>query len=59
MLVSDLSGFVLGEAERIWLPFVVWLLPATASLPARSHRFWLALSALLAIAVEVTVRTPW
>jgi hypothetical protein len=59
MLVSDLSGFVLGETERIWLPFVVWLLPATASLPARSHRFWLALSALLAIAVEVTVRTPW
>jgi hypothetical protein len=59
VLVSDLSGLVLGEAERIWLPFVVWLLPATASLPARSHRFWLALSALLALAVEVTVRTPW
>ncbi|MBJ7453692.1 MAG: hypothetical protein JHC71_16650, partial [Blastococcus sp.] len=59
MLISDLSGFVLGETERIWLPFVVWLLPATASLPARSHRFWLTLSALLAITVEVTVRTPW
>ncbi|RBY76190.1 hypothetical protein DQ239_14425 [Blastococcus sp. TF02-09] len=59
ILVSDLSGFVLGETERIWLPFVVWLLPATASLPARSHRFWLTLSALLAVAVEVTVRTPW
>ncbi|WP_051516105.1 hypothetical protein [Candidatus Blastococcus massiliensis] len=59
MLVSNFSGLVLGEAERIWLPFVVWLLPATASLPARSHRFWLTLSALLAIAVEVTVRTPW
>ncbi len=59
LAVSDASGLVLGEAERIWLPFVVWLLPATASLPARSHRFWLTLSALLAIAVEVTVRTPW
>ncbi len=59
MLVSDLSGLVLGEAERIWLPFVVWLLPATASLPVRSHRFWLALSALLALAVEVTVDSPW
>ncbi len=59
VLVSDLSGLVLGETERIWLPFVVWLLPATASLPARSHRFWLTLSALLAVAVEVTVRTPW
>ncbi len=59
MLVSNFSGLVLGEAERIWLPFVVWLLPATASLPARSHRFWLGLAALLAVAVEVTVRTPW
>lgn len=57
--VSNLSGLVLGETERIWLPFVVWLLPATAWLPPRSHRFWLALSALLAIVVEVTVRTPW
>ena len=47
MVVSDLSGLVLGETERIWLPFVVWLLPATASLPPRSQRFWLALSALL------------
>ena len=59
MAVSDLSGLVLGETERIWLPFVIWLLPATASLPPRSHRFWLALSALLAIGVEVVVRSPW
>ena len=59
MAVSDLSGLVLGETERIWLPFLVWLLPATAWLPGRSHRFWLALSAALAIAVEATVRTPW
>jgi hypothetical protein len=59
MAVSDVSGLVLGETERIWLPFLVWLLPATASLPPRSQRFWLAFSALLAIAVEVVVRTPW
>jgi len=59
MAVSDASGLVLGETERIWLPFLVWLLPATASLPPRSHRFWLALSALLAVTVEVLVRSPW
>ena len=59
MAVSDLSGLVLGETERIWLPFVIWLLPATASLPPRSQRFWLALSALLAIGVEMVVRSPW
>ncbi len=59
MVVSDASGLVLGETERIWLPFLVWLLPATASLPPRSQRFWLALSALLAVTVEVVVRSPW
>jgi hypothetical protein len=59
MAASDVSGLVLGETERIWLPFVIWLLPATATLPPRSQRFWLALSALLAITVEVVVRTPW
>jgi hypothetical protein len=59
MAVSDASGLVLGETERIWLPFVVWLLPATATIPPRSQRFWLAASALLAIGVEVVVRSPW
>ena len=59
MVISDASGLVLGETERIWLPFLVWLLPATASLPPRSQRFWLALSALLAVTVEVVVRSPW
>jgi hypothetical protein len=59
MAVSDASGLVLGETERIWLPFVVWMLPATATVPPRSQRFWLAASALLAIAVEVVVRSPW
>ncbi|SFF13468.1 hypothetical protein [Blastococcus tunisiensis] len=59
MAVSDLSGLVLGETERIWLPFLVWLLPATATLPPASQRFWLSLSAALAIVVEVVVRTPW
>ena len=59
MAVSDASGLVLGETERIWLPFLVWLLPATATLPPRTQRFWLACSALVAIAVEVVVRSPW
>lgn len=59
MALSDVSGLVLGETERIWLPFVVFLFPATATIPLGSRRLWLALSAVLAIVVEVTVRTPW
>ena len=59
MAVSDLTGLVLGETERIWLPFVVWLLPATAFLPPPTRRFWLSVSALLAIGVEVAVGSPW
>jgi hypothetical protein len=59
MLVSDLTGLVRGEAERIWLPFTVWLLAATAFLPERSRRGWLAASAALAVLIEVFVRTEW
>jgi hypothetical protein len=59
MAVSDATGLVRGETERIWLPFVVWLLPATAFLPPLSRRWWLAASASTAVLVEVFVRTEW
>ena len=59
MVVSDLSGLVRGETERIWLPFYVWVLAATAFLPPRQRRAWLLLSAVLAIGIEVVVRTEW
>jgi hypothetical protein len=59
ILVSDATGLVRGETERIWLPFFVWLLTATAFLPERQRRGWLAASAVLAVVVEVTVRTEW
>lgn len=57
--VSDLTGLVRGETERIWLPFYVWVLVATASLPDRGRRAWLASSVVLAIAIEVVVRSDW
>ncbi|MDP9461533.1 MAG: hypothetical protein M3Q22_15215, partial [Actinomycetota bacterium] len=50
--VSELTGLVRGETERIWLPFVVWLLPATAALPVSQRRAWLAASAVLAVAIS-------
>jgi hypothetical protein len=59
ILISDLSGLVRGETERIWLPFYVWVLSATAFLPRRQRRWWLLLSATLAIGIEVVVRTEW
>ena len=57
--VSDLTGLVRGETERIWLPFYVWVLVATAFLPDRGRRGWLASSAVLAIVTEVVVRSEW
>ncbi|MEV4619004.1 hypothetical protein AB0J74_09910, partial [Asanoa sp. NPDC049573] len=50
--LGDLSGLSKAEVERIWLPFLVWLLPAVALLPARNHRWWLAGQALTAMAVN-------
>ncbi|MET7804777.1 hypothetical protein [Micromonospora chersina] len=49
---ADLSGMSKAEVERIWLPFVVWLLVAVARLPAPTHRWWLAAQALTALAVN-------
>jgi hypothetical protein len=59
IVVSDLTGLVRGETERIWLPFYVWVLAATAFVPRWQRRWWLLLSAVLAIGIEVVVRTEW
>ncbi|MGY1835326.1 hypothetical protein ACI79P_09465 [Blastococcus sp. SYSU DS0510] len=59
MLVSDLTGLVRGETERIWLPFTVWLPLAAAFLPPRQARVWLVLSAVTALVAEVALRTEW
>ncbi|MGW5672640.1 hypothetical protein ACWEVO_32705, partial [Micromonospora sp. NPDC003776] len=52
VLTADLSGMSKAEVERIWLPFVVWLLVAAAHLPAPARRWWLAGQALTALAVN-------
>lgn len=59
MVIADLSALSKAEVERIWLPFSVWLLVATALLPQRSHRFWLAGQALAALLVNHLVWTYW
>jgi methylthioxylose transferase len=59
--VADLSGMSKGEVERIWLPFMPWLLIAGSCLwrPPGSVRTWLTAQAGCAIAIEALVRTPW
>lgn len=57
VLAALLSGLSRGETERIWLPFVPWVLVGTAALGA--SRRWLALQLLVGLTVQATVRSPW
>ncbi|GGG01024.1 membrane protein [Rhodococcoides trifolii] len=56
---ADLSTLSKAETERIWLPFYVWMLAATALLPPRTHRFWLAVQAIAALAINHLLLTNW
>ena len=56
---ADLSGLSKAEVERIWLPYAIWLLVATAWLPARHRRAWLIAQALTALAVNHLILTDW
>lgn len=59
VLAADLSGMSKGETERIWLPFTLWLLPATALLPRSGRRWWLAAQAATALTVNHLLITGW
>jgi hypothetical protein len=56
---ADLSMLSKAEVERIWLPFTVWLVAATALLPPRSHRWWLALNVIGALVLNHLILTNW
>lgn len=57
LLVADLSGMSKAETERIWLPFVLWMLPAAAFLPR--PRAWLIAQATLALLLNHLLLTGW
>jgi hypothetical protein len=57
ILLADLSGMSKAEVERIWLPFVVWLVVPCALLPRA--RWWLAGQVVLALAVNHVLLTVW
>ena len=46
-----------AEVERIWLPFVPWLLVATARLP--QPRQWLGLQLVAGVVLDVVLRAKW
>jgi methylthioxylose transferase len=55
-LASTLSK---GEVERIYLPFLIWLLPVGALLPTSRHRVWLAATVAMTLAVQMCWRLKW
>jgi hypothetical protein len=61
VLAADLSGLAKGEVERIWLPFVPWLVLAAAPLATRSRgaRGWLAAQLVAAALLQLVLRSPW
>jgi hypothetical protein len=59
ILSATLSGLSKSEVERIWLPFMLWLVPLTAMLPVAHTRRWLALSAAWALLAGVLYWTTW
>ncbi len=57
--LADLSGLSKGEVERIWLPFIPWIIVATAALPKSSTRRWLLAQVAFAVAIQMAVPSPW
>ncbi len=61
VLLADASGMSRGEVERIWLPFLPWLLLVALAFDRGKSvpRGWLLGQAGTALAVTALVRTTW
>lgn len=59
VLLADASLMSKAETERIWLPFVPWLLLGTAFLPGRWRRSALIGQVALAVTVQSLLFTRW
>ena len=59
VLVADATQMSKAEVERIWLPFVPWILLSCALLPERWRRRGLVLQLAVALAVEHLLNTGW
>lgn len=58
-LLADISQYSRAEVERIWLPFVPWILVAAALLPARWRSAGLVVQAGFAVVVQHLLFTGW
>jgi len=61
LLIADLSGLSKAETERIWLPFMPWVLTVTATTDERAipMRLLVAGQVVCAIAVQAVLRSAW
>ncbi len=59
VLVADATQLSKAEVERIWLPFVPWILLSCALLPERWRRRGFVLQLAVALAVEHLLHTGW
>jgi hypothetical protein len=59
VLLADVSGMSKAEVERIWLPFIPWLLVGTALLPPRLVRIALIGQLAVALLVEHLLHINW
>ncbi len=59
VVLVDLSGMSRAEVERIWLPFVPWLLVGTALLSPQWRKIGLGIQVGLALAVQHLLFTGW
>jgi hypothetical protein len=59
VLLADASQMSKAEVERIWLPFVPWLLLGCALLPVRWRRGGLVLQLIAALALQHLLATGW
>jgi len=61
--IADVSGLSKAEVERIWLPFLPWLVvagtAAFASSTARARRAWLSAQVGWALCLQLVVLSPW
>lgn len=59
VLLADASQMSKAEVERIWLPFVPWLLLSCALLPPQLRRLGLVLQVCFALVVQHLLHTGW